>query len=524
MELPHRRVRPGKQPIEDDFVVFNASSRSTVDQNDSSTARETPPTSGRRGSYDYLYDGDRLNAISDDVSVGSEISNGSATAASDEHSVAAITCLQMQPDRRPTRKRHQQQSKFTGTINYHGATIFDAARQGNLPLCVLLWGMAASKRVNLMEPDPRGNNPMHFAAIADTPEVMGFLQQQGRALVSPPHTRLVDSKNDAGETPLLRAAATGKLPSLKYLLDEGADPFAVDNKGYTIFMLLAKNGHLWCLHYVYATLSDRVSPDQTFELLSALDNYGHNALDWAAEAGDVNIIEYLVRKGLEPTRLDSNQRSPLYWAARAGRVAAAQFLVRCGCDPLLEDNRGYCPYRVAAELKNDELVAALRLGKSWWSWSLMRLTVFGWRGLSSSKISRRADLMRMTISRPAMMRKGVVIVRRQGAAASTASPGSPLSSTLSAQGTGGVSASAEAHRALSDLLGVPIDTIEEGPILVGINGRGMKVPYALSTTHSSRFSYCFSYAFIVLCSWIFAIYVPYYVWLPFVLLVVSGYR
>jgi hypothetical protein len=49
--------------------------------------------------------------------------------------------------------------------------IWQAAGQGSLPLCVLLWSLAAARRVSLMAPDERGNNPMHFAALADNAEV-----------------------------------------------------------------------------------------------------------------------------------------------------------------------------------------------------------------------------------------------------------------------------------------------------------------------------------------------------------------
>ena len=59
----------------------------------------------------------------------------------------------------------------SSSIKYHGATISQAASQGNLPLCVLLWGMATAKRVRLMDPDSQGDTPMHFAALADLPEV-----------------------------------------------------------------------------------------------------------------------------------------------------------------------------------------------------------------------------------------------------------------------------------------------------------------------------------------------------------------
>jgi hypothetical protein len=57
------------------------------------------------------------------------------------------------------------------TLNYRGTNIYQAAAQGNLPLCVMLWGMGSSKRVSLMVPDFHGNNPMHYAVMAETPEV-----------------------------------------------------------------------------------------------------------------------------------------------------------------------------------------------------------------------------------------------------------------------------------------------------------------------------------------------------------------
>ena len=64
-----------------------------------------------------------------------------------------------------------QRRHSTTPISYHGITIATAASQGNLPLCVLLWGMAAAKKVRLMDPDFAGDTPMHFAALADLPEV-----------------------------------------------------------------------------------------------------------------------------------------------------------------------------------------------------------------------------------------------------------------------------------------------------------------------------------------------------------------
>ncbi len=56
-------------------------------------------------------------------------------------------------------------------VTYGGWDIFRAAEQGNLPVCVLLWGMASAKRISLMLPDEDGCNPVHYASMAETSEV-----------------------------------------------------------------------------------------------------------------------------------------------------------------------------------------------------------------------------------------------------------------------------------------------------------------------------------------------------------------
>lgn len=71
----------------------------------------------------------------------------------------------------PRRHRKYDRQQSSSSVNYHGTDIYQAAADGNLPLCVLLWGMATAKRINLMDPDSHGNTPMHYAALADLPEV-----------------------------------------------------------------------------------------------------------------------------------------------------------------------------------------------------------------------------------------------------------------------------------------------------------------------------------------------------------------
>lgn len=97
------------------------------------------------------------------------------------------------------------------SINYKGINIYQAAEQGSLPICVLLWGMASAKRISLIAPDSLGNNPLHFAALADSPEVVTFLLQQTKG----EDLRLVESRNALGETPLMKCMSTGVIAIAK---------------------------------------------------------------------------------------------------------------------------------------------------------------------------------------------------------------------------------------------------------------------------------------------------------------------
>ena len=94
--------------------------------------------------------------------------------------------------------------------------------------------------------------------------------------------------------------------------------------------------------------------------MSATDGENNTALDWAAAAGDVNVIEYLLRRGLDPTLINNTGRTALHLAVKSNRLNAARFLVKCGCDPLQKNNEDESPVTIAIALQNRELLKALR--------------------------------------------------------------------------------------------------------------------------------------------------------------------
>jgi hypothetical protein len=97
------------------------------------------------------------------------------------------------------------------------------------------------------------------------------------------------------------------------------------------------------------------------ELLSSVDVEGRNPLDWACEAGHFNIIEFFIRRGLNPYRIDVMNRNCLYWAVKANRLEVVRFLVQCGCDPLQKDVNDISPSSLAYLMKDHELIQAVTM-------------------------------------------------------------------------------------------------------------------------------------------------------------------
>ena len=82
-----------------------------------------------------------------------------------------------------------------------------------------------------------------------------------------------------------------------------------------------------------------------------LDN--HSALDWAAEGGDVNVIECILRMDrLLLQKVDSEGRTPLHWAVTNGRVLATRYLIQAGLSPLTPDNNGITALDIVKKKSN----------------------------------------------------------------------------------------------------------------------------------------------------------------------------
>lgn len=93
-------------------------------------------------------------------------------------------------------------------------------------------------------PDAEGLYPQHLVARAnDTPELLVLLKQHGANL---------DQRDKLYQwTPLLHAASEGRQACLRFLLENGADPDALDEKGLTATYYATWEGHLSCLDLLF---------------------------------------------------------------------------------------------------------------------------------------------------------------------------------------------------------------------------------------------------------------------------------
>ncbi|EGZ11412.1 hypothetical protein PHYSODRAFT_548964 [Phytophthora sojae] len=206
-------------------------------------------------------------------------------------------------------------------VDYDGQTAFDAAANGDFPLVVLLWGMAMAVQPQpadlLAARDKRGNSLAHYAAAGaeDTCDTMHFLMQQMQASGREQQT-LLDAKNGAGETPLMRAAHAGNLRLADTLLRSGyVDLLAQDARGNTAAHHAAAQGHLWMLHFLLeaeqrrnAALAKTGQPGRT-TMLGGYSLQHRNVLHYACMSEYKPMVQYLLTRGFDANEADAEGKT-----------------------------------------------------------------------------------------------------------------------------------------------------------------------------------------------------------------------
>ncbi|KAK3591754.1 hypothetical protein CHS0354_019526 [Potamilus streckersoni] len=150
-------------------------------------------------------------------------------------------------------------------------------------------------------------------------------------------------------TPAHYAAGAGKTAVLSYLIDMGAEPWCRTSDEKTLLHIACIRGKLEITKYLVETYP---------KMLHEVDNDKRTPAHYAASAGNVAVLRYLIDSGTDPRCRISNKETLLHIACIHGRIEITKYLVETYPKMLHEvDNGKKTPAHHAAGAGN---VAVLR--------------------------------------------------------------------------------------------------------------------------------------------------------------------
>ena len=157
------------------------------------------------------------------------------------------------------------------------------------------------------------------------------------------------------EFPLHHSSFHGDLSEVERLLDNGANPNAVNDGGGTALMMGAGKGHA---EVVKLLLSAGANPN--FELY----NSGKTALYWAVKSGHAEVVKLLLSAEANPNAANDDGETALMQAVRNGHTDAeyvkiVRMLLSAGANPNVVGSDGWAALMIAAGLGQAEVVKLL---------------------------------------------------------------------------------------------------------------------------------------------------------------------
>lgn len=157
----------------------------------------------------------------------------------------------------------------------------------------------------------------------------------------------VNDRTRFGSTPMILAAEQNHLDVVKYLYETcHANLNTTDRNGYSAYIAASLSGCLEVIEYLLGT--GRVLPIQ------------HKfALDAAILGEHKDVVEYLLSKYPDIVASpDLEGRLPLHWAARAGHLEILDYLIEHGADIAAQDSSGYNILSHAGAGNNDSKMSS----------------------------------------------------------------------------------------------------------------------------------------------------------------------
>jgi len=163
-----------------------------------------------------------------------------------------------------------------------------------------------------------------------TPKRCLFLLATLLALL-PPFARAASTHHETDDPDLVYDAGIGDLAGARAILAGEGKPDVTDDQGHTALMRAAEH-----------------------------DKLGKTALIWAAEGGDGDVIDSLIKRGAKIEQAAKTGITPLIAAARDGQAIAIIHLLAAGAQPDHSDYSGRDPLSWAQEGRNPQIIDLIR--------------------------------------------------------------------------------------------------------------------------------------------------------------------
>jgi ankyrin repeat protein len=224
----------------------------------------------------------------------------------------------------------------------HAAAIYMAQVYGDAEMEKMLWH--ATDDVNA-KVDDYDHSLMHIASDKGYAPLLKLLHQAKASL---------DIKDNVGWTPMMKAARSGHLPCLQFLVEQGAKiEYMDDGLNRSSLRIAAINGHLPCVKFL-------VEQGAKFEYMD--NGLNRSCLMEAAYNGHTNVVSYLMDAGANVDTVDWKGRTPLAEISSNKTLQSAtvmRLLLDHGANIDAQDNFGWTALINAMLAENTDAVKLL---------------------------------------------------------------------------------------------------------------------------------------------------------------------
>ncbi|KAG5446180.1 Transient receptor putative cation channel sub A member 1, partial [Clonorchis sinensis] len=191
-----------------------------------------------------------------------------------------------------------------------------------------------------------GRGPIHLAAMYDHPNLIDYLLSQGAEL---------NARDNKSMTPLLLAGSKGSVEASKHLVNIGAELTCCDENGRNLVSLLLFSG----AGAARDIIPDLMKTGQLPVLFNQPDRWGCTFMHISARLGLRVAMRIGAQFGGHILAKDSEHSTPLHSAARFGRIQICQYMLEMNEGKralFLADDKGRLPLHLAAQYGNNRVV------------------------------------------------------------------------------------------------------------------------------------------------------------------------